>query len=98
MLYTFYSVVRYFGIHRAAGADHFLPEYRNKQFVRKGIYKYFSNAMYLFALFIVWIPGLILGSIIAILLALFNYVYVWVHYYTLERVDFQIIYGDSVKQ
>ena len=98
MIYTFYSVVRYFGIHRAAGADHFLPEYRNKQFVRKGIYKYFNNGMYLFALFIVWIPGLLLGSITAILLALFNYVYVWVHYYTLERADFQVIYGASVKQ
>ena len=97
MLYTFYSVVRYFGIHRAAGADHFLPEYRNKPFVRKGIYKYFSNAMYLFAIFIVWIPGLLLGSITAILLALFNYIYVWVHYYTLERSDFQVIYGSSVK-
>lgn len=97
MLYAFYSILRYFGIHRAAGADHFLPEYRKIPFVRGGIYKYFSNAMYLFALFILWIPGLLFGSITAILIATFNYIYVWVHYYTLERPDFKIIYGTSEK-
>lgn len=97
MGYTFYSVLRYFGMHRAAGADHFLPEYRNKPFVKKGIYKYTSNAMYKYAMLVVWIPGLLFGSVTALLIALFNHLYVWVHYFTLERPDFAIIYNKNKK-
>ncbi|MGV9206337.1 MAG: methyltransferase [Promethearchaeia archaeon] len=95
MVYTFYSVLVYFGLHRAAGADHFLAEYRAKSFVKKGIYKYSSNAMYKYALFIIWIPGLLFGSVTALLLAVFNHLYVWVHYYTLEKPDFKLIYGEK---
>lgn len=95
MLYTFYSVGRYFGMARAAGADHFLPEYREKPFVKQGIYKYTGNAMYKFAMLVVFMPGLLLGSVTALLIGVFNYLYVWVHYYTLERPDFEILYANS---
>ena len=44
-----YSVVHYFGIDRAYGIDHFEPElYRNKTFVKQGMFKYTDNAMYKF--------------------------------------------------
>ena len=93
MFYTFYSVIRYFGIHRAAGADHFLQEYREKPFEKRGIYRYSSNAMYKYAIGVVWIPGLLLGSVTALLVALFNHLYVWVHYFTLEKPDLKILFG-----
>lgn len=95
MLWTFYSVERYFGMHRAAGADHFLPEYREMEFVKKGIYKYSSNSMYKYAMLILWVPALLFGSVSGIFLALFNHIYVWVHYYTLEKPDFKVIYGQN---
>ena len=93
MLFTLYSVARYFGMHRAAGADHFLPEYREMEFVKKGIYKYSSNSMYKYAMLVLWVPALLFGSVSGIVLALFNHIYVWVHYYTLEKPDFKLIYG-----
>lgn len=97
MIYSFYSVGRFFGMYRAAGADHFDPTYKNKPFVKQGIYKYTDNAMYKFALLIIWIPGLIFASESALLLALFNHLHVWVHYYTLELPDIQKIYGTDKK-
>ena len=44
-LYTMYSVKKYFGFVRAAGADHFDPKYRNMSFENRGIFKWFDNAV-----------------------------------------------------
>ncbi|QEE18097.2 methyltransferase [Promethearchaeum syntrophicum] len=93
MIYLFYSVLRYFGIKRAAGADHFDISYRSKQLESRGMYRYFKNGMYIFGVLILWIPGLILASQSALLIALFTHIYIWVHYYTVEVPDMQIIYG-----
>jgi len=74
-VYLFYSVKTYFGIDRAFGIDHFHPEELKKvPFVKKGIFKYSSNAMYVFGFFILWIPGLLLLSKAALLVAFFNHV------------------------
>ena len=97
MVYAMYSVVRYFGVYRAAGADHFDPSYREKPFERRGIYKYTKNGMYIYALLIIWIPGLLFASKTALLLALFNHAYVWVHYFTLELPDMRRIYKNKSK-
>ena len=48
--YTMYSVKKYFGFLRAAGADHFDPKYRDLPFERRGIFKWTPNAMYIFAI------------------------------------------------
>ncbi|MFO8020805.1 MAG: HepT-like ribonuclease domain-containing protein [Promethearchaeia archaeon] len=48
-----------------------------------------------YALFIVWIPGLPFGSITPLLLTLFNHLYVWVHYFTLEEPDFQMLHKNE---
>jgi hypothetical protein len=48
-IYAMYSVSRYFGLKRAAGADHFDPRYRDMPFVRQGIFRFTSNGMYLYA-------------------------------------------------
>ena len=92
-VYLFYSVIKYFGMERALGIDHFEPEvYRNKPFVKQGIFKWSSNSMYLFGLMLLWIPGLLFLSKAALLAALFNHLYIWVHYYFTEEPDMRFIY------
>jgi len=92
-VYLFYSVKRYFGFKRAFGADHFDPSYRAVPFVRKGIFRFTNNGMYTFGFFLLWVPGLWYGSIAALAVALFNHLYIWVHYYATELPDIKRIYG-----
>lgn len=96
-LYTSYSVYKYFGIKRALGIDHFEKPYRNVPFVKEGIFKFTDKAMYTYGLFILWIPGLLLFSKAALMVAMFNHIYVWVHYYCTELPDIHYIYGKKVK-
>ena len=91
-IYTFYSIKKYFTFKRALGIDHFDPSCRQLGLVRKGIFKYTSNAMYVFGVMIVWIPALIFASKAALISALFNHAYLWVHYYTSELPDMKRIY------
>ncbi|MFW5999508.1 MAG: methyltransferase [Halanaerobiaceae bacterium] len=92
-IFTFWSVFKYFGIIRAMGADHFRIRYRHMSLVKQGAFKYSSNAMYSFALFVLWSLGLILGSRAALGVALFEYAYAWVHYFCTEKPDMEIIYN-----
>jgi len=93
--YLFYSVKKYFGMDRAFGIDHFYPEQIKKEpFVKEGIFKYTDNGMYVFGFFILWIPGLLLFSKAALVVPLFNHVYIWVHYYFTELPDIEVIYGE----
>ncbi len=94
VIYLFYSVKKYFTIQRAYGIDHFDKEY-NVPYVKKGIFKYTNNGMYVFGLAILYLPGLLLLSKAAILVALFNHAYIWVHYYTTEQPDMKFIYGKT---
>lgn len=91
--YTLYSVKKYFTVTRALGIDHFDPAYGKKGFVRGGIFKYTRNGMYTFGLLFMWLPGLLFASKAALAVALFSHVYIWVHYYTLEKPDIKRIYG-----
>jgi hypothetical protein len=92
-VYLIYSLKRYFGLKRALGADHFFEEYTKLPMVTDGIYKYSSNAMYLFGFLALWIPGLVTGSLAALILAAFNQIYIWTHYYFTEKPDMVRIYG-----
>ena len=92
-LYLFYSVKRYFGIKRALGADHFDESYRNSPLVTKGIYRFVNNGMYIFGVAIIWVPGLVFASRAALLAAMFQHIYIWVHYYATEKPDMKRIYG-----
>ena len=95
-VYMAYSFVRFFGIKRALGMDHFEPEnYRDLPFVREGIFKWSSNAMYTFAFLALWLIGLIFQSRAALLGALFNHLFIWAHYYFTELPDMRAIYQDS---
>ena len=92
-LYLFYSVKRYFGFRRAFGADHFDASYRTMGLVREGIFRFTSNGMYVCGFLILWVPGLWWGSTAALSVALFNHLYIWLHYYSTERPDMDRIYG-----
>ncbi len=94
-LYLFYSVRTYFGFKRAYGIDHFDESYRGAPFVRQGIFRLSSNAMYVFGFLLLWIPGLLLFSQAALLAAAFNHLYIWVHYYCTELPDMHAIYGEQ---
>ncbi len=91
VLYLFYSVKKYFTVERAYGIDHFVVNY-NKPYVKKGIFKYTNNGMYLFGLMILYLPGLLLFSKAALLVALFNHIYIWVHFFFTEKPDMIEIY------
>ena len=91
-------MVRYFGVKRALGADHFDPgQYRDLPMVKEGIYKYTGNGMYIYGFFLLWVPGVLLASPAALLAAAFNHLYIWVHYYTTEKPDMDFIYGGEGK-
>ena len=93
--YMAYSFAKYFGVERALGMDHFKPdEYKNKPFVRQGIFRWSSNAMYTFAFLALWLIGLLFTSRAALLAALFNHLFIWAHYYFTEYPDMQYIYQD----
>ena len=92
-IYTMYSVAHYFGIDRAYGIDHFDPAYREKPFVKQGMFKYTDNAMYKFGFLIPWSIALITLSKAALLVAAFNHLYIWVHFYFTELPDIRHIYA-----
>ncbi len=94
-VYLFYSVKRYFGFRRAFGIDHFDEVYRTLPFVRKGIFRFTRNGMYTYGFLILWVPALWWASLGALCAALFNHLYVWVHYYSTELPDMKRIYGQA---
>jgi len=97
-VYSMYSVFHYFGIDRAYGIDHFEPEtYRNKTFVKQGMFKYTDNAMYKFGFLILWSIALFTLSKTALLAVVFNQIYIWVHFYFTELPDIRRIYGEPAK-
>ena len=93
--YTMYSVKKYFGFLRAAGADHFDPKYRDMPFERRGIFKWTPNAMYVFAIGIPFSFAVATGSQSMFIVAIYTYISIWLHYFCTEKEDFKIIYGGN---
>ncbi|UCF98391.1 MAG: hypothetical protein JSV89_02385 [Spirochaetaceae bacterium] len=94
-IWGLYSVLRYFGILRAFGLDHFDPSIRKKGLVKGGAYRYTRNVMYLFVLPVFFAPGLLWGSLAATLLGVFHFFTVWIHYYCTELPDMALLYSES---
>lgn len=90
--YVFYSVLRYFSLKRASGIDHFDKQYRFIPLVSKGIFRFTRNGMYTYGFLFFWAPALWFASIAALCVALFNHMYIWVHYYSTELPDMKRIY------
>ncbi len=94
-IYAMYSVSRYFGFARAAGADHFDPKYRDMPFVKQGIFRFTSNGMYLYAFLLFWAIAVGFNSLAALAVAAFSHAYIWVHFYSTEQPDIRYIYASS---
>ena len=92
-VYTLWSVGRYFGIARALGGDHFRRKYWEMPLVREGAFRWSDNAMYSFAFLGLWAIAFLTGSQAALSLALFQHIFVWMHYYCTEKPDMEMIYG-----
>jgi len=97
-VYLFYSVKRYFSFRRAFGIDHFDESFRSAPFVRKGIFRFTSNGMYVYGFLLLWVPGLWFASLAALAVALFNHLYIWVHYFATEQPDIKCIYGQATAE
>ena len=93
--YTMYSVKKYFGFLRAAGADHFDPKYKNMPFEKRGIFKWTPNAMYVFAIGIPFAFATATGSQSMFIVAIYTYISIWLHYFCTEKEDFKVIYGNN---
>ena len=92
-IYTMYSVKKYFGFLRAAGADHFEEKYRSMPLVKKGMFKYSSNSMYVFGFLMFWGITIAFDSKASLLARAFGHVYIWVHYFATEKPDMKYLYG-----
>ena len=93
--YTMYSVKKYFGFLRAAGADHFDSKYRDLPFENRGIFKWTPNAMYVFAIGIPFSFAVATGSQSMFVVAIYTYISIWLHYFCTEKEDFKVIYKDN---
>ena len=92
-VYTAYSLHRYFGFVRAAGADHFDPSYRTMPFVREGAFRFSGNAMYAFGFLLFWALAIGFDSMAALIVAAFSHAYIWVNYYATEKPDMEYLYS-----
>ena len=92
-IYLGYSVKKYFGFVRAAGADHFDQEYREMPLVKEGIFRITNNGMYHFGFLLFWALSIGFDSAAALLATAFAHVYIWIHFYATEKPDMQYLYG-----
>lgn len=94
-MYTLWSVSRYFSIPRALGGDHFRLHYRRMPMVQTGAFAWTPNAMYLIAFLGLWSIAFLAHSHVALVIALFQHAYIWVHYYCTEKPDMELMYETS---
>ncbi len=90
---TMHSVIKYFTIRRAIGADHFDNEVIAMPLVKQGMFKYTPNGMYALVFLGLWGIALAFGSWNAFVVAFFQHVYIWVHMVLTEQPDIDRIYG-----
>ncbi|WP_456387398.1 methyltransferase [Profundibacter sp.] len=91
-IWAMHSVIKYFSIPRALGGDHFREHYAEMPLVNKGAFRVTSNAMYGVAFLGLWGIALLFGSRNALVVALFQHAYIWVHMYCTEAPDMAHIY------
>lgn len=95
-LWALHSTLFHFTLPRALGGDHFRDEIAAQPLVRKGAFALVPNAMYGVAFLGLWAIALLFGSWNALVAALFQHAYIWVHMYCTERPDMDWIYGDRL--
>jgi phospholipid methyltransferase len=92
-IWGMHSVLVYFTLPRALGGDHFRDEIAVMPMVTKGVFKYTPNAMYGIVFLGLWGIALAFGSWNALIVALFQHAFIWVHMYCTEGPDMRRIYG-----
>lgn len=90
--WALHSVLVHFTLPRALGGDHFRDEIAELPLVREGVFRYTQNGMYGVAFLGLWGIALMLDSWNALVLALFQHCYIWVHMYCTEAPDMARIY------
>ncbi len=91
-VWVMYSVIVHFTIARAVGGDHFREDIADLPMVREGAFAVTSNAMYGLAFLGLWGIAILFGSWNALVVALFQHVYIWVHWHLTEKPDMDRLY------
>jgi protein-S-isoprenylcysteine O-methyltransferase Ste14 len=86
-IWGMHSTLVHFTLPRALGGDHFRDEYLAMPMVSKGVFKYTDNGMYGVVFFGLTGIALLFGSWNALVVALFQHAYIWVHMYCTEAPD-----------
>jgi len=94
-IWAMHSTAVYFTFPRALGGDHFRDHYAEMPLVQKGAFKYTSNAMYGVVFLGLWGIAFLFNSWNALIVALFQHAYIWVHMYCTENPDMRWIYRKS---
>lgn len=94
-IWGMHSTLKYFTLRRAVGGDHFREEIRSLPKVHGGLFDHTDNGMYGVVFFGLWGIALLFGSWNALIVALFQHAYIWVHMYTTEAPDMRRLYGDA---
>ncbi len=92
-IWAMHSTLVHFTLPRALGGDHFRDEIAAMPMVNAGAFRYTANAMYGVVFLGLWGIALLFGSWNALVLALFQHAYIWVHMYCTEKPDMEWIYG-----
>lgn len=90
-----HSVLVFFTLPRALGGDHFRDEIAEMPMVKEGLFKYTNNGMYGVVFLGLTGIALICGSWNALVVALFQHAYIWVHMYCTEAPDMRRIYDSK---
>lgn len=92
-IWGMHSTLVHFTLRRALGGDHFREEIRALPKVTGGVFDYTDNGMYGVVFLGLWGIALLFGSWNALVLALFQHAYIWVHMYCTEAPDMRRLYG-----
>lgn len=92
-IWGMHSTLKHFTLRRAVGGDHFREDIRALPRVTGGLFNYTDNGMYGVVFFGLWGIALVFGSWNALIVALFQHAYIWVHMYCTEAPDMRRLYG-----
>jgi len=87
------STLTHFTLRRALGGDHFREQIRKLPKVTGGVFDHTDNGMYGVVFLGLWAIALLFGSWNALVVALFQHAYIWVHMYCTEAPDMRRLYG-----
>lgn len=97
-IWALHSTLVHFTLPRALGGDHFRDDIAALPMVDKGVFEFTRNGMYGVAFLGLWGIAFLFGSWNALVVALFQHAYIWVHMYCTEKPDMEWIYGDRAAQ